>query len=97
MSEESRLSHYVPRRLDDGAKFLFWSMDIAAIGLMGILVGVGTDLPYLGLALGILGAYWYGKLKSGKHPGIANHLLHWFTGFPEPRELPGSHLRELNG
>lgn len=41
MSEKTDLSHYIPRRLDDGAKFLFWEMDVAMIGLMGVLVGIG--------------------------------------------------------
>ncbi|CAB1371206.1 Conjugal transfer protein TraL (fragment) (plasmid) [Denitratisoma oestradiolicum] len=41
--------------------------------------------------------FLYNKLKAGQHPGMATHLLYWFTGFPEPKELPGSHIRELNG
>ena len=97
MSEKTDLSHYIPRRLDDGAKFLFWEMDVAMIGLMGVLIGIGSGFPVIGLFLGIGSAFFYGKLKSGKHPGMATHLLYWFTGFPEPKELPGSHIRELNG
>lgn len=97
MSERADLSHYIPRRLDDGAKFLFWEMDVAMIGFMGVLVGIGSGFPVIGLLLGIGAAFLYGKLKAGKHPGMATHLLYWFTGFPEPKELPGSHIRELNG
>ena len=97
MSEKTDLSHYIPRRLDDGAKFLFWEMDVAVIGLVGVLVGVGSGFPVIGLFLGIGAAYSYGKLKSGRHPGMAIHLLSWFVGQPAPKELPGSHIRELNG
>lgn len=97
MSEHWDLSHYIPRRLDEPGKFLFWERDIATIGMLGVLIGVATEFPISGLFLGLLFAYLYGKLKAGKHPGMATHLLYWVTGFPEPKELPASHLRELNG
>ncbi len=94
---QSDLSHYIPRRLDDPAKFLFWELDVAVIGVGGMLVGVAVEFPIMGIIFGITLAYFYNKLKAGKHPGMANHLLYWFTGFPQPKELPGSHIREMNG
>lgn len=97
MSEQVDLSHYIPRHLDDSAKFLFWDMDVAAVSLIGMVIGVGADYPLLGLILGVAAGAAYNKLKAGKHPGMATHLLYWFTGLPEPKELPGSHIRELNG
>lgn len=97
MSDRDDLSHYIPRHLDDAPKFLFWELDIAGVCLMGILVGIATGFPILGVGLGVGVAFLYSKLKAGKHPGMATHLLYWLTGFPEPKELPRSHLRELNG
>lgn len=91
------LSHYIPRRLDDVGKFLFWELDIAALGLIGMLLGIALGFPLIGLGAGIALAYVYSKLKTGKHPGMATHILYWFSGMPTPKELPGSHLRELNG
>ena len=91
------LSHYIPRRLDAAGKFLFWDLDVAGIGMLGMMIGLGTGFPVLGLLVGIALAFAYSKLKSGKHPGMAAHLLYWWTGMPAPRDLPGSHLRELNG
>lgn len=91
------LSHYIPRRLDDKGKFLFWDLDVAAVALIGMLVGLASEYRILGLVGGIAMAYGYGKLKAGQHPGMAAHLFYWFTGMPEPKELPKSHLRELNG
>jgi conjugal transfer pilus assembly protein TraL len=96
MSQQD-LSHYIPRRLDSAGKFLFWDLDVAAFGVLGMMIGLGTGYSVLGLFVGIGMAYAYSKLKSGKHPGIAAHLLYWWTGFPSPTDLPGSHLRELNG
>jgi conjugal transfer pilus assembly protein TraL len=97
MSNQPDLSHYIPRRLDDASKFLFWELDVAGIGLLGMFLGVATEYPIIGIILGVTLAYFYNKLKAGKHPGMAEHLLYWFTGIPEPKELPESHIRELNG
>lgn len=94
---QTDLSHYIPRRLDDVSKFLFWELDVASIALVGIMLGIAVDMPIFGVVLGGSLAFGYGKLKAGKHPGMATHLLYWFTGFPEPKELPKSHIRELNG
>ena len=91
------LSHYIPRQLDDGGKFLFWDIDVAFVALTGMLLGVATEYRLLGVLLGIAMAYGYRRLKAGQHPGIAVHLLYWFTGLPTPDELPASHLREFNG
>jgi conjugal transfer pilus assembly protein TraL len=91
------LSHYIPRRLDDASKFLFWELDVAAIALIGILLGIACELPLSGLVLGLVMAFWYSKLKAGRHPGTAIHVLMWFTGLPAPKVLPKSHLREFNG
>ncbi|HHV7523701.1 TPA: type IV conjugative transfer system protein TraL [Burkholderia orbicola] len=97
MSEKNDLSHYIPRRLDDPPKFLFWEFDVAGFALIGVFLGIATGMPVLGLLLGAALAFTYSKLKAGKHPGMANHLLYWFTGMPAPKDLPGSHIRELNG
>ena len=91
------LSHTIPKHLDDPAKFLFWELDIAGIALIGVLLGIACGAPIIGLGLGITMALLYGKAKAGQHPGMAMHLLFWFTGYPEPKELPKSHLREFNG
>ena len=91
------LSHYIPRRLDDSGKFLFWDLDVAFVALIGMILGVATEFRVLGIIFGIAMAIAYKKLKSGKHPGIASHLTYWFAGLPAPDELPPSHIRELNG
>lgn len=91
------LSHYIPRRLDSSGKFLFWDLDVAGIGMLGVMGGLGTGYPILGIAAGVGLAFGYSRMKSGKHPGLAVHLLYWWTGFPQPADLPPSYLRELNG
>lgn len=93
----SDFSHAIPRRLDDPPKFLFWERDVAFIALMGFLVGLAVDLQLLGLVSGIGMALGYSKLKAGKHPGMAAHLMSWVTGIPAFKELPPSYCRELEG
>ena len=61
------LSHFIPRRLDSAGKFLFWDLDVAAIGVVGVLMGLGAGHPLLGLLVGVALAFGYGKLKKGKH------------------------------
>ncbi len=94
---QSDLSHYIPRRLDDPSKFLFWELDVAAIGFIGMIGGMLLGFPLSGLCVGVLLAFSYSKLKAGKHPGMMMHLLYWLTGSVGTKALPHSHLRELNG
>ena len=91
------LSHTIPLRLDDPGKFLFWERDVAVIFLLGLLTGIATSFTVTGLLSGFAVAYAYSQFKGGKHPGMATHLMYWFTGVPTLKELPASHLRELNG
>jgi len=97
VSEHEDLSHYIPRRLDAPAKFLFWDIDVAGVAVSGMMLGVATDFRVLGLLCGITLAFFYNKMKAGRHPGMAAHLMYWFTGMPVPGSLPPSHLREFNG
>lgn len=94
---QSDLSHYIPRRLDSAGKFLFWDLDVAAMAIIGMMLGLGSGYPILGLVIGGILAFAYSKVKTGQHPGVATHLLYWCTGLPRPKDLPGSYLREFNG
>ena len=96
MSQQD-LSHFIPRRLAAAGKFLFWELDVACIGLLGVFIGMAVGRPLLGLTIGVATAFGYCRLKLGKHPGIAKHASYWIAGTPSPKELPASHLRELNG
>lgn len=91
------VSHYVPTHLDDPAKFLFWTMDVAIIGLTFTSIGVLSGYHISGLLVGIFAAFLYQKAKAGSHPGLAMHLLGWYVGQPGFEDMPGSHIRELNG
>ncbi|WP_175971922.1 type IV conjugative transfer system protein TraL [Burkholderia sp. BCC0322] len=91
------LSHYVPSRLDDPEKFLFFRKDVAAIGLAGTIAGVATNHTLLGLVAGVAIAAAWQKFSSGQHPGMSAHVMYWVLGMFGPKKLPPSDLRELNG
>jgi len=91
------LSHYVPSRLDDPEKFLFFRKDVAAIGLTGTIAGVVASHTLLGLVAGVALAAAWQKFSSGQHPGMSAHVMYWVLGLPAPKKLPPSDLRELNG
>lgn len=91
------LNHYVPSRLDDPEKFLFFRKDVAMIGLGGTVVGVMAGYTLAGVVAGaVLAAAWQ-KFSSGQHPGMSAHAMYWVLGWPVPKALPPSGLRELNG
>ncbi len=46
MSDKNDLSHYIPKRLDDTGKFLFWDKDVAFIALAGVLLGMAIHILY---------------------------------------------------
>ncbi len=45
-------AHTIPVTLDDPTKLLFWKIDVAMVLMTGIMVGLGTRYPILGLTLG---------------------------------------------
>lgn len=94
---EEDFAHVIPRSLDEAGKFLFWDLDVAGVAILGVLLGLGVNFPASGLLLGIGAAALYARFKRGNHGGMATHFMYWATGLPVPRDLPASHLRQLNG
>ncbi len=92
--------YYIPRRLDDPGKLLFWDVDLALLVVTGFLVGLySMNLLVMAasLTISIVLASRYGKLKAGHHPGMAKHFVYWHGGVPSFKVTPPSHFRELIG
>ena len=89
----------IPRRLNDPARMFWWDLDVALLvlgaGLAGMLAGYFVTGTVAGLAL----ASAYGRMKSGRHPAFALHLMYWHlpAAFSGMQRTPPSHLRELVG
>jgi conjugal transfer pilus assembly protein TraL len=89
--------YYIPRKLDNPPKFLFWTYDTLVLALAPILLGFLFGFIPLGLILGGVAAVGYERLKIGKHAGVGSHTLYWLIGTPSLKGLPPSHARCLVG
>lgn len=89
----------IPRRLNDPPRMFWWDLDLALLVLAPTILGMVAGYFLSGVAAGVLTAWAYGRMKSGKHPAYALHLLYWYL--PEAvvklKCTPPSHFRELVG
>lgn len=91
---------YIPKSLDAGERFLWWELDQAIIALMLVGIGAITGALLTGMTLGALAAWQYGRLKAGKHPKFAVHLMYWWLPsklFVKTNTLPPSDQRYFLG
>lgn len=101
MSNQSQAEQAViPRRLDDPPRFLWWEFDQAILFIL--LFGLGITSGFIGTGAVVGGSlsYFYGRLKSGKHPRFAVHLMYWYLPSDKILSLkvtPPSHYREFIG
>lgn len=91
---------YIPKSLDSPEKFLIWELDQAVIALMLLVFGIMAGQLLPGLIVGCLAAWQYGRLKSGKHPRFALHLMYWWLPgkiLVRTRVTPPSDIRYFLG
>jgi conjugal transfer pilus assembly protein TraL len=89
----------IPRRLADPPKMFFWDIDVVAVFSICFLMGAMLNMFGSSMILGAVLALSYSKMKSGKHPAYAVHLMYWYmssTLFSMNR-VPHSHIREMLG
>jgi conjugal transfer pilus assembly protein TraL len=92
--------YYIPSRLDDPGKLLFWDVDVALVVVTGFMIGVysANIAVFITSILGSMAlASAYGKMKSGKHPGMSKHIIYWYLGLPRHKVTPPSWFREMIG
>lgn len=89
----------IPRRLNDPPRMFWWELDLALLVLASTLLGMVAGYFMSGVAAGVLTAWVYGRMKSGKHPAYALHLIYWYLpdAVVKLKCTPPSHLRELVG
>jgi conjugal transfer pilus assembly protein TraL len=92
---------YIPKYLDAQEKFIFWDFDQAVLALL--LMGFGATMGALitGMVVGGFTAWQYGRIKAGKHPRFAMHLMYWWLppsfGFVRRKTTPPSDMRYFLG
>lgn len=89
----------IPRRLNDPPRMFWWDLDLALLVLASTLLGMVAGFFVSGVAAGVLTAWAYGRMKSGKHPAYALHLIYWYLpdAVVKLKCTPPSHFRELVG
>ena len=89
----------IPRRLNDAPRMFWWDLDLALLVLASALLGMVAGYFVSGIAAGVVTAWAYGRMKSGKHPAYALHLIYWHlpNAVVRLKCTPPSHFRDLVG
>lgn len=91
---------YIPTSLDARERFLWWEIDQLVLAVMIFGVGLAIGAALAGLIFGPVSAWLYGRMKAGRHPRFAIHVLYWWLPgslFIQPKSLPPSGLRYFLG
>lgn len=89
----------IPRRLNDPPRMFWWDLDVSMLVLGAALAGMVAGYFVTGCVVGLLLASAYGRIKSGRHPAFALHLMYWHlpSSLSGMKRTPPSHERELFG
>ena len=89
----------IPRRLNDPPRMFWWDFDLSLLVLAATLLGLVAGYFVSGVVCGVMMAWVYSRMKSGKHPAYALHLIYWYLpdAVVNLNCTPPSHLRELVG
>ncbi len=91
---------YIPTHLDARERFFIWEVDQVVMFAMAFGVGISLGSGLAGLIVGTLLAWGYGRIKAGKHPRFAIHILYWWLLgkiIISPKTLPSSSIRYFLG
>ena len=91
--------YVIPSRLDDPERWLFWTLDEAAVLLGPAVLGLAANAFVTGLVAGLGAWALLRRTKRGGGADVAICALYWFlpdfaSGF---RGAPPSHLRRFIG
>ncbi len=90
--------YYIPARLDDVGRFLWWDFDVAMLAMGSFVIGMVIGFPLSASVLGLVLASIYQKSKSGRHKAVGFHMVYWYLGVSfGMKRVPPSHLRDFIG
>jgi len=92
-------SGLVPKNLDNPPRFMLLNMYQAMIFFLIFGLSIVFRMMFLGIVLGGLLAWGYGKMSSGKARGFLAHLIYWYTPpfLTKFRFIPESFRRFFKG
>lgn len=90
---------YIPKRLDEPERLLFWSIDEACIMIMPIFIGLMLGHVIIGLSIGIFGYLKWRKLKGNNQANLIRALAYWVlpSSIFRLKKTPPSHIRLFVG
>lgn len=97
MNESERFA--IPSRLDDPERWLFWTLDEAAVLMGPAMLGLAANAFVVGLVVGVGGWLALRRIKRGGRAGLAAHAAYWFLpgAVLQLRGAPQSHRRRFAG
>ena len=97
MSEKTR--YEIPGRLDDPERWLFWTVDEAAVLLGPALLGLAANAFVTGIVVGFGSWQLLRRIKRGGGTNIALYAMYWFLPdfFLRLKGTPPSHIRRYTG
>ncbi len=89
----------IPSRLDDPERWLFWTLDEAAVLMGPAMLGLAANAFLAGLLAGLVGWLVLRRIKRGGRAGMAMHAVYWFLpgAALRLRGAPASHRRRFVG
>lgn len=96
---EDAARYTIPRRLDDPERWLFWTLDEAAVLMGPAVLGLAANAFVAGLVSGVAGWLLLRRAKRGGSASVALSALYWFlpSFVLRLRGMPASHLRRFAG
>ena len=91
---------YVPSRLDDQPRMLFWEMDEFFAMCVPLGIGIIIGFIFIGIIGGFAAAYGVTKLKAGSGRAIILHAIYWHLpsdALFKMGRTPPSYIREFTG
>lgn len=90
--------NYIPKHLDEPAKFLFFTIDELIALVVPLLIGLFSDQLIIGMIMGIGMMYALKKLKGEEGHYYLFHLLYWYMPqFMQLKATPNSYIRDIVG
>lgn len=99
MSNQSpEQKYYIPQKLDEPPKFLWWDFDVAILAMGCVMFGIVLNQTLTFMVVGLIFAGLYQKLKAGRSRAFGLHFLYWYFGANFGfRATPPSAVREFIG
>ncbi len=86
---------YIPKHLDTGGRWLFWTIDEAGALFFPMVLGFSLGYFVLGIVFGILTFLGWKKIKGTGQTNLALFALYWFfpSFFSNLKVTPASYHR----